>query len=1077
MKHQLLLAIVALALADMAYAQGTAFTYQGRLDSSGAPVTGGYDIRVTVFDDAGGGNQRGLLTNSAVVVNNGLFTTTLDFGFGVFNGGPRWLELAVRSNGTTAAFTTLVPRQAILPAPYAFWSANASQAVTISGTVPSSGLHGVYSNPVSFNNPGNGFAGDGQGLNNVNAAQLGGRSAAQFWQTGGNAGANPTNGAFLGTSDRIPLELRVNGERVLRLEPQTNSPNIIGGYSGNIISNGVEGGFIGGGGSVLFPNKVGGNHAAVLGGRGNVASGRLSTAMGAGTTASGSLSTTMGSESSATNNWSTAMGLRTLAGGEVSMAMGYDTKAMGFASTAMGSSTSATTNDATAMGRLTLAGGSASTAMGYRARALHPGAFVWADQQEVDLNSTGANQFLIRASGGVGINTNNPNGAALAVNGNVIITGTLAGNGAGLTNVNLALNSGGAITWFGNFVTAPSLGVGSGPYSVTSADVNGDGKVDLISANANANTLTVLTNNGSGGFGSASSPGVGISPRSVTSTDVNGDGKPDLISANYNANTLSVLTNNGSGGFVLAASPGVTVNPSSVIAADVNGDGKPDLISADYLGNTLSVLTNNGSGVFAPATFSAVGSNPRSVTAADVNGDGKPDLISANSAVGDNTLTVLTNNGNSGFVLAASPGVGSNPQAVTSADVNGDGKPDLISANPNANNLAVLTNNGVGGFLLAFSQAAGSLPFSLTTADVNGDGKPDLISANLGDHTLTVLTNNRFGGFAIASSPGVGNQPLAVIAVDVNGDGRPDLISANYAANTLSVLLNTGTFTGSFSGNGSGLTSLDAGNLTGAVPSRALTSVPAESLTGTVTDANLSANVALRDGGNTFNGNQTIAGNVGIGLTSPDYRLDVQAAQAVGRFTTTLNANGAVLALRNTTPSPAYLGAINFEDADGTPGQIGYLASGQLAFRAGGTELMNLQAGGLYVNGALVSSSDRNAKENFVAVNAHEVLEKVAALPMQSWSYTNRPGVKHVGPMAQDFRAAFGLGEDDKHIATVDADGVALAAIQGLNDKVEARRRWSEDSLRKLRVENAELRARVDKLEQLMNFKLNERAK
>jgi len=93
----------------------------------------------------------------------------------------------------------------------------------------------------------------------------------------------------------------------------------------------------------------------------------------------------------------------------------------------------------------------------------------------------------------------------------------------------------------------------------------------LISANYNANTLTVLTNNGSGGFGLASSPGVGLNPISVTAADVNGDGKVDLISANANANSLTVLTNNGSGGFVLSSSPGVGNSPRSIAAADVNG--------------------------------------------------------------------------------------------------------------------------------------------------------------------------------------------------------------------------------------------------------------------------------------------------------------------------------------------------------------------------------------------------------------------------------------------------------------------------------------------------------------------------
>ena len=107
----------------------------------------------------------------------------------------------------------------------------------------------------------------------------------------------------------------------------------------------------------------------------------------------------------------------------------------------------------------------------------------------------------------------------------------------------------------------------------------------------------------------------------------------------------------------------------------------------------------------------------------------------------------------------------------------------------------------------------------------------------------------------------------------------------------------------------------------------------------------------------------------------------------------------------------------------------------------GGTELMHLVAGGLYVNGTFVSSSDRNAKENFKPVDPRAVLEKVAALPLSEWNYKSDTASRHVGPMAQDFYAAFGVGPDDKHITTVDADGVALAAIQGLNQKVEEKER------------------------------------
>ncbi len=395
--------------------------------------------------------------------------------------------------------------------------------------------------------------------------------------------------------------------------------------------------------------------------------------------------------------------------------------------------------------------------------------------------------------------------ASVLTNGatGVNLTGAFSGNGAGLTGIDLRNVNGQGVfsiaTNSGIFVLASSPGVGSGPLSVTSADVNGDGKPDLISANFGG-TLTVLTNNGSGGFVLASSPGVGPNPRSVTAADVNGDGKPDLISANYGNNSLTVLTNNGSGGFGLSSSPFTGTGPWSVTAADVNGDGRADLINANVGASTLTVSTNNGSGGFVLSSSPGVGGGaPESVTSADVNGDGRPDLISAN--VGANTLTVLTNNGSGGFVLSSSPAVGNFPRSVTAADVNGDGKPDLISANFDDDTLTVLMNNGSGGFVLSSSPAVGNSPRSVTAADVNGDGKPDLISANYDANTLTVLINNGSGGFVLASSPGVGNNPLSVTAADVNGDGRPDLISANVNANTLTVLFNTATYTGNFTGH------------------------------------------------------------------------------------------------------------------------------------------------------------------------------------------------------------------------------------------------------------------------------------
>jgi hypothetical protein len=343
-----------------------------------------------------------------------------------------------------------------------------------------------------------------------------------------------------------------------------------------------------------------------------------------------------------------------------------------------------------------------------------------------------------------------------------------------------------------SFVLSSTLSPVNFPEGVTAADVNGDGNVDLISANNGDNSLSVFTNNGNGGFVLAHNYAVGSNPYSVVAADVNGDGKLDLISANVGGNTLSVLTNNGSGGFVLASSPGVGSTPYGITAADLNGDGKVDLISANSGANTLSVLTNNGSGGFVLASTLSVGNSPVWVAAADVNGDGKMDLISANA--NDNTITVLTNNGSGDFVLAHTYAVGNQPRIVVAADVNGDGKLDLISANANDNTLSVLTNDGTGGFVLAGTYAVGNQPYSVTAADVNGDGKLDLITANLYGNNLTVLTNNGSGGFALALSPGVGKGPICVIAADVNGNGKLDLISANAYASSLSVLTNATPF-------------------------------------------------------------------------------------------------------------------------------------------------------------------------------------------------------------------------------------------------------------------------------------------
>jgi hypothetical protein len=159
-------------------AQGTAFTYQGRLDDSGSPASGSYDLTFALYNQANLSLAAGPITNSAVAVTNGLFTTLLNFGSGIFTGTNYLLQIGVRTNGSTGAFTTLSPRQPLTPSPYAIFANTASNlsgtlpSAQLSGAVPSAQISGTYSSIVTFNNGANSFSGNGSSLGNLNASQL-----------------------------------------------------------------------------------------------------------------------------------------------------------------------------------------------------------------------------------------------------------------------------------------------------------------------------------------------------------------------------------------------------------------------------------------------------------------------------------------------------------------------------------------------------------------------------------------------------------------------------------------------------------------------------------------------------------------------------------------------------------------------------------------------------------------------------------------------------------------------------------------------------------------------------------------
>lgn len=191
-----LLGLLLLGLSLRAPAQGTAFSYQGRLSDAGAPANGGYDIRFGIYDAVTNGTRFGpWLTNSAVPVSNGLFLVTLDFGTNIFNGTNWWLDLGVRKTNNVS-FTGLFPRQPVLPVPYAIFAISASNVL---GAVSAGQVSGVSTNPVTFTNVNNTFSGNGAGLTSLNGSQITtGTVADQRLST--NVALLNTNQTFTGTN-------------------------------------------------------------------------------------------------------------------------------------------------------------------------------------------------------------------------------------------------------------------------------------------------------------------------------------------------------------------------------------------------------------------------------------------------------------------------------------------------------------------------------------------------------------------------------------------------------------------------------------------------------------------------------------------------------------------------------------------------------------------------------------------------------------------------------------------------------------------------------------------------------------
>jgi hypothetical protein len=348
-----------------------------------------------------------------------------------------------------------------------------------------------------------------------------------------------------------------------------------------------------------------------------------------------------------------------------------------------------------------------------------------------------------------------------------------------------------------SFAAPRSYPAGPDPVSVAIGDLNGDGKLDLATANTTAGTVSVLLNGGDGSLRAKVDYSSGSNPASVAIGDLNGDGKADLVTAarlmlgRFPSRDVVVFFNRGDGSFSARVEYpiGLGYGLMSVAIGDLNGDGKLDVAAANDAGDSVSVLLNRGDGTLQPHVDYETGSLPESIAIGDLNGDSKADLTAANAFA--STVSIFLNRGDGGFQQRVDYATGKLPDSVAIGDLNGDGKADLGTANAEVNTVSILLGRGDGSFSAKVDSEVDRGPGSIAFVDLNGDRKPDVVTANAGSNTVTVLSNRGNSRFGSRTEFRTGLQPRGIAVGDLNGDGKPDLVTADGGANAVSVLANT----------------------------------------------------------------------------------------------------------------------------------------------------------------------------------------------------------------------------------------------------------------------------------------------
>lgn len=330
------------------------------------------------------------------------------------------------------------------------------------------------------------------------------------------------------------------------------------------------------------------------------------------------------------------------------------------------------------------------------------------------------------------------------------------------------------------------------PTAVGIADFNHDGKLDMAVTHQIPPSLSVyvavLLGDGAGGFDPPTDYAASLSSPLLTA-DFNNDGNADVFLGNTSTGSSEMLLGNGSGGL---AAP-FTVNTSNTthsVAADLNNDGKLDLASESDGIDYVSVVLGDGTGHFGGISFFPISHSPfGNIAAGDFNNDGKVDLVTSGQSDG---ISILLGNGSGGFAPATIVSTGFSTRGIATGDFNGDGRLDVTTTSSNF--IAVLIGNGNGGFVSTTGYTTNQLPVNVVTGDFNGDTKLDAgaVNCNSCADAATILFGDGNGSLRSVKVLNVGQSPFAIASGDLNADGKVDLAVANIGHNNVSILIGDG---------------------------------------------------------------------------------------------------------------------------------------------------------------------------------------------------------------------------------------------------------------------------------------------